>query len=143
MRVFFLLCLGLLCGCGAVEPRTAFSYGALGFSFSDTKNNDVQIKKFNRDPVSGAVSFDELTVRNNASDVMTANVQQMVALNEQFRIHGENLNRMLGQITAILPSVLPGLRIEGPLGGSATVNPALVEAIAEALERRKAAASQP
>ena len=135
--------LGSLCGCGAVEPATKFSYGALGFSFSDTKNNDVQIKNFKRDPSSGVVSFDELTVRNNASDVMTANVAQMQKLNEQFIIHGQNLNNMLGQITSVLPTILPGARVSGPLGGSVEVNPAVIEAIIKAIDARKAASQPP
>lgn len=143
MKLVTVVLVATLAGCGAVEPKTAFSYGAFGFSFSDTKNNDVQIKDFNRDPATGAVSFKELTVRNNASDVMTANVQQMIALNEQFKIHGENLNRMLGQITAILPSILPGMTVNGPLGGSVQFNPATIRAIAEAVNAMKAAESQP
>lgn len=148
--LFRLACLCFLVsicgGCGNVVPRTHFSYGAFGFSFEDTKNNDVAIKNFKRDPASGVVSFDELTVRNNSSDVMTANVAQMQKLNEQFIIHGENLNRMLGTLTSVLPSILPGVSVNGPLGGSATISGGALESLAKQLVpllRKELATPQP
>lgn len=129
---------------GAANPRTEVSASPLGgFRFHDSKDNDIEIENAEYDPSTKALKIGKLTIRNNATDVRIASVQQMDAFNRQLVTHGENITRfgqiVLGLAETIAPLALPGVKLDGPLGGSATVNAAtskaLIDALAPAIEK--------
>lgn len=141
----------LLVGCGAVEPTTEFSMGVFGTKFVDTKDNNVSVKGLKWKDL----EMEELIIRNNASDVMTANVAQMAALNEQMKIHGENIRAGIAELSGLVRAATPmaglfapGVSATGPLGTSFGMNSATTEALIEriadvVIQKTKAAASQP
>ena len=128
--------LGVVCtllltatGCGYANPRTIVRAGPV--YLEDSKDNDILLEGAEYNHKTGDLHIDKFTLRNNASDVRIANVEQLRLVNEQIRIHGENIAQSLGLITALAEKALPGLKINGPLGGSATASNAAVALLAE------------
>lgn len=106
-----------VCGCGVLHPQTKVWGGVLGWGFSDGKDNDVSIKGARYNPDTHEFAMDELTIVNSASRPIAANVEQLRLVNEQIRIHGENIAQSLALITALAEKVLPGLSVPRPASG--------------------------
>lgn len=110
MKVAFLMLVligGCLGGCSLpANPKTTLQAGPWGsyFSFYDSKDNDVEIVGAEFDPTIKRLKFDRLTIRNNASDVRRANVEQIQAYTEQVKA----MTRMVEYATAAIASKLPG-----------------------------------
>lgn len=128
-------------GCASIQdmvrpavPHTKASYGAFsGFNLDDTKNNDIDAEgEYNAKTGDYKVKF---KIRNNASDVMLANVEQMKvftlglaarveqmdARTREVEAHGRNIIGSLEQIKGMLGEVISPLKgasidIDGPLG---------------------------
>ena len=118
-----------IAGCGYANPRTVVRAGPV--YLEDSKDNDILLEGAEYNHQTGDLHIDKFTLRNNASDVRIANVEQLRLVNEQIRIHGENITQSLGLITALAEKALPGLKINGPLGGSATASNSAVAILAE------------
>lgn len=116
-------------GCGYANPRTVVRAGPV--YLEDSKDNDILLEGAEYNHQTGDLHIDKFTLRNNASDVRIANVEQLRLVNEQIRIHGENIAQSLGLITALAEKALPGLKINGPLGTSATASNSAVAILAE------------
>lgn len=134
-----------LTGCGMLTPKTSLQAGPFGsfFSFSDTKDNDIQIRGAEYDPATKAFKVDEIVVRNNASDPITANVAQLQALNEQMKIHGANLIGAMQQVTGMINAAAPWVargQVNTPLGDvslpAGTINE-IARIVAEQLARQQ------
>lgn len=134
------MCFAFLPGCalfgGAANPTTEVGVSLLGgFRFFDSKDNDISIKnaKFNKE--TGEFEIGELTIRNNSSDVRISSVQQMDAFNRQLVTHGENITRLgniaTGLAEILAPLAFPGIKLNGPLGGSAEVNTETTKGLVE------------
>jgi len=121
-------------GCAYSEPVTRFGGGPFGWEFVDTKDNDIEIVGLNVDPASKVISAEKIVVRNNASDVIVQNVQQMLAFVEQQRAANEGiavtlagLSNMMGQIVPLADQLrqavaaLPAVAIDLPGIGSAHI----------------------
>lgn len=144
-------------GCSVLTPKTAVSYSPLwGFSFGDTKDNDVEIVGLEVDPATKRIKCDKLTIRNNASDPIRENVEQMKVANEQLKTMGENARMIVAELgnavkllTPLAALFAPGVSASGPLGGNVDVSAgglkAIIEGIVEAKlkERPKSPESQP
>jgi len=103
----------LLPGCSMpANPHTRLRAGPLGglFSFEDTKDNDIEIKGANYDPATGRFGLDSLVIRNNASDVRRANVEQMRAYTEQVQA----VTNMVNMATQAIASKIPNFGGGGP-----------------------------
>lgn len=156
MRFQLLLCCFLpLFGCGVLTPKTSVSYGPFGFSFADTKDNDVEIEGLEFNPETKTWKVDRFTLRNNASDPIKENVQQLVQVNEQMKTAGVNLKIAMEGVTnfatALTPIArlfAPGVSASGPLGGKLELSPEGLTALGEILrplikeELEKAKASE-
>lgn len=148
MRFGLFILAAVLAACGGCtafsDPRTEISASPLwGFKLHDSKDHVVELRDAEYDPETKRFKVGQLTINGDASTVRLANVQQMDAYNRQLETHGRNIERF-GSIVAqlaetIAPLALPGLKLKGPLGGSATVNSAatqsLIEALAPAIEK--------
>lgn len=100
-----LMLLLVLAGCenglfGSANPRTEFSYGASGAKFYDSKNNDIDVAG-EYDPETGRVSVSKFVVRNNASDVRLANVEQMLGLAKQQEQFNQGIREVRGIVSDI------------------------------------------
>lgn len=114
-------CLSTTAGCAFIKPTTELA--GPGWHFVDTKNNDIEIVNLNVDPETKAVHADSIVVRNNASDVVTANVAQMMAFVEQQRAANEGIREAFVGITNTanalsgallnLPTVRAAIRADG------------------------------
>jgi hypothetical protein len=107
LRLFFFcgICAAML-GCSLpTNPVTKFGFDPWSrtWQFCDSKDNDVEVKDLTVDPNTYAVTLGSLTIRNNASDVRRANVEQIQAYTEQVRA----VTGMFQQITATLASMAP------------------------------------
>lgn len=80
-----------LTGCAFIEPTTRVGGGLFGWEFVDTKDNDILIKNAEYDPKTQQFKVEEIKVTNKASDVVAANVEQMLAFTEQQRAANEGL----------------------------------------------------
>lgn len=120
---------GFLIGCGILHPETKLYGGPFGWGFEDSKDNNVKLAKASYNKDTGEFGLEGLEIVNNASNPIAANVEQLKIVNEQMRIHGENIARSLGLITALAEKALPGLQVSGPLGGSATMSNSAIDAL--------------
>ena len=117
----------VLSGCAYNKPTTELSASAFGgFKFYDSKDNDIIVKGAEFNPETKQFSVEELTVKNAASPVIDANVQQMLAFVEQQRAANEGIKAafdglatMTGLITRMAETILPGSggSIDTPYGG--------------------------
>lgn len=110
----------LLTGCATMTPPPHTRFGVNPFThtfdFDDTKNNDVTLKDLKYDAASHDFSLAELSIHNNASDVIGANVSLMAAYNEQLKTQTEALHvfmdgmsAMTGALTGLAHEVMPYL----------------------------------
>jgi len=109
MRILMAMSVLALVGGCAVEglhwatPKTQFSYGVTGVKFTDTKDNDISIKDAGIDPNDPSrFHLGELTIRNNASDVRRANVEQMEAVTAQTQLITSAMTQMTADIAKIV-----------------------------------------
>lgn len=104
--ISLLLCLPL--GCAYANPRTELRAGPFGslFQFHDSKDNDITIKGAEYNPDTQLFKIEELTIRNNASDVRTANVEQMKAHAEQIRAMSEIVSQLSNVVKAVVPLII-------------------------------------
>jgi hypothetical protein len=107
LRLFFLCALSAtLASCSLpANPVTKFGFDPWSrtWQFHDSKDNDVEVKGLTVDPKTYAVTLESLTIRNNASEVRRANVEQIQAYTEQVRA----VTGMFEQMTATLASMAP------------------------------------
>jgi len=112
-------------GCFYANPRTTFGFNPWSgkWEFYDSKDNDIEVTDLHVDPESKMVSIGKLTVRNNASDVRLANVEQQKAQTEQIKALTEMVNlatRVWSQVVGnAIPYALPGVHgnVNTPWGG--------------------------
>ena len=109
-----LLASGCLTGCGVANPRTEISYGPFGFSLHNSKDVTIRVKKAGFNAETKDFEVEDLEVFDDASSVRIANVEQLKLVNEQIRIHGENIAQSLGLITGLLEKVVPGFTAPRP-----------------------------
>lgn len=127
-------------GCGMFKPRTSLSAGPFGsyFNFEDNKDNDILVEKLEIDPVTKTMKADKITVRNNGSDPMRANVEQLKEVNEQLRTMGQNMQMFMQQVTALAGTVAPWAArgsVSSPLGEIQIPAAVLDAAVQKALEK--------
>lgn len=134
------LLLVAMSGCGLVEPRTSVSYSPLwGLSVSNTKDTDVEV----RNAKWKDLEIEYLKLRDNASDVMTANVAQMAVIVEQMKVTGQNIKEGIAEFSNLIRSATPlagmftsGAAINTPLGGGSVSNAAIGSIVEAWLEKR-------
>lgn len=86
----------ILGGCGVANPKTQFSVNPITktITFSDTKDNTLEIEDLEFVSANGSgASIKRLSLRNNASDVRIANVEQLKEVTMQLKQLGENFNQ--------------------------------------------------
>jgi hypothetical protein len=133
---FLILCVG----CGVFKPRTSLQAGPFGsyFSFEDNKDNDILVEKLEIDPTTKVLKADKITVRNNGSDPMRANVEQLKEVNEQLRTMGQNMAMFMQQLTSLAGTVAPWAArgsLNTPLGDVQIPAAVLDAAVQKALEK--------
>jgi len=116
----------LASGCGVLHARTSMGAGVFGWHFTDTKDNDISFDEASYDPATKQFSIKGLVIRNNASDPMIANVQQIMAIVEQQKAANEGLK-------VFMDGIQPALSLLGGLQGIAASEPSCP--IGEALAR--------
>jgi hypothetical protein len=112
-------------GCFYANPRTTFGFNPWSgkWEFYDSKDNDIEVTDLRVDPESKMVSIAKLTVRNNASDVRLANVEQQHAQTEQLKAVTALINLATEKWSAVaaaaIPYALPGhtFSVQTPYGG--------------------------
>ena len=140
-HIVLLACLLATCtGCGVFKPRTALSAGPFGsyFSFEDNKDNDILIEQLEVDPTTKMLKAGKLTIRNNGSDPMRANVEQLKEVNEQLRTMGQNMQMFMQQLTSLAGTVAPWAArgsVNTPLGDIEIPAAVLDAAVQKALEK--------
>jgi hypothetical protein len=78
-------------GCAQIKPTTKFGGTIFGWEFVDTKDNDIEIIDLDVSPGAKSVKAASIIIRNNSSDVIDANVAQMMAFVEQQRAANEGI----------------------------------------------------
>jgi hypothetical protein len=77
-------------------------------SFKDNKDNDLNLKGFRFKGANGvSADIDDLSIRNNASDVRLANVPQMMAVVEQINANWAGLIGTVKEVRGLISDVLP------------------------------------
>lgn len=125
-------------GCAQIKPTTQVSINPITrtISFKDTKNNDVTFEEVSYNHDTKTFYVKGFVLKNNSSEVIDSNVQQMMAFVEQQRAANEgitqafaglaeNISALGGALTGVLAN-LPAVKTsaETPLGsGSVEVNP--------------------
>ena len=104
---------GCLTGCGAIKPHTKFGMGMFGWNLSDTKDNDIEVKNARYDPKTHEFSVESIVIRNNSSDVMTANVAQMQQITEQMKEINIGTALWMDMIKSVVPGVAGGMASGG------------------------------
>ena len=121
-----LLALGLLAGCANPNTTVEVDPARGVIRFYDSKDNDLAIEGFDyARPDGPRIKIDSLKLRNNASDVRLANVEQM-------RIASEMTQAALQALLQAIPMLKP-MPAAAP---SSTSGPSLRERAGEALLRR-------
>jgi hypothetical protein len=89
----FLLIAGTGCGIEGLHnanptTRVTVDPASHRIEYRDNKDNDLQVKGFKVETPGGTTAqIDELTLRNNASEVRTANYQQMLGMAQQAAVN--------------------------------------------------------
>jgi hypothetical protein len=112
------VCVVLVGGCSLpANPKTEFNYGPV--RFYDSKDNDVEINNLTINPETGMYSVEKLTIRNNASDVRRANVEQIQAYTEQVKAMAAMTQSLANTVGAMIPYFKPAVSgsINTPYGG--------------------------
>lgn len=98
-------------GIHTAKPETEMRYGASGFSFSDTKDNDISAEEISVDGGKKSGTVKNLVIRNNASDVRRANVEQIDAMARQHIAIGQALSQytdsLFNGLTGLATSLTP------------------------------------
>lgn len=95
-------------GCTAFSsPETRIRYDSWGFELTNSKDVSVKVQGAKYDPTTHAFSVDSLEFADTASEVRLANVQQMMAYNEQLRTHGENIAKIANAVNQLAATVMP------------------------------------
>ena len=102
--------LAMLGGCMPSPAHTSFSINGFGWSFADTKDNDISVKGAKW----GDKSVDEITIRNNASDVNKTLATMMLAFVEQQKQVNEGITRVGNIIDKLVPLLGGGAAPETP-----------------------------
>lgn len=102
------LCL-LAVGCAYANPRTELSAGPFGsyFSFHDSKDNEIVMEGLSYDPDTNFITVQKFEVRNNASDVRVANVEQMKAHTEQIKAFSAIVRDLASIVSAVTTRPVP------------------------------------
>jgi len=102
MRCIAVLVVFAAMGCSyPANPHTRFRYGPA--EFFDSKDNDVEVVGLEVEPTNGTYRVERLTIRNNASDVRRANVEQIQAYTEQVKA----LTQMIGDLGQVVRAIAP------------------------------------
>lgn len=103
------LAIGLMAGCGWFTPVTKVSAGPFGssFTFEDSKDNEILVEGAAANPADNSFRVDRLQIRNVSSSVLAAQTERLVQINEQMRIHGQNIAQAIGEFRGLLGSVMP------------------------------------
>lgn len=133
----FLLLAGTGCGLEGLHnanPATRVTVDPWNhrIEYRDNKDNDLNVKGFKVQTAGGAVAeIDELTLRNNASDVRVANYQQMLGMAQQAAVNwagaADFTNAVFEGVARIIPmlnrsqatgllSRLQGFNVSTPFG---------------------------
>ncbi len=102
-------------GCGidginAAKPETRVEFDPINhtFKFKDSKDNNVDIKGLKAKTATGAEgSVDEFSLRNNASDVRAANVNQLLGMAAEATANWQGAAAETKAIGEILAQVMP------------------------------------
>ena len=111
-----LICLALvsascITGCAYANPETRLHGGPFGWGFSDGKDNDITLDEASYDD-QGRFSLKGLVIRNNASDVRVANVEQMRAHADQIRAFSTVVTEFAKVVAAVHgKSLAPGVAV--------------------------------
>ena len=97
-------------GCAYADPETILYGNVWGWGFKDSKDNDVSFDKAEYDPATGTFVVENFSIKNNASGVRLANVQQMDAHERQMRTMTDGLANIAAQMPTP-PGWVPPLRI--------------------------------
>ncbi len=131
-------CIPLSGGCGieglhAAKPETRVDFDPIShtFKFRDSKDNDLSVKGFEANTASGSKGkFDELTIRNNASDVRNANVNQLLGMAAEATANWNGavaetkaLGEVLGIVMPFVPQTIAASVLGKLKGGSSLTGP--------------------
>lgn len=107
----FLWLLLALSGCGvdgihSARPVTRAKFDPVSktFSIEDSKDNDILVKGLE---VEGRGKVEEISIRNNASDVRRANVEQMAGLAAQATANWQGAERTVGAFANLAREIMP------------------------------------
>lgn len=109
MRRFFaaLAVLLFLAGCSLpANPKTRIQANAWGWTFENSKDVEILLKNAKADVDTGNIEIEELQIRDNASEVRRANVEQIQAYTEQVRAVTLMFEQMTRAIAAIIPQTV-------------------------------------
>lgn len=98
-------------GCAFIKPTTSFE--GPGWSFMDTKDNDIIMDRpsFTKDGQSASFNAERISVANKSSSVIEANVQQMLAFVEQQKAANEGIKAAMSGLAQIVKEVIPFLNL--------------------------------
>lgn len=106
LMVSLLLAFAFLCaGCMPEKATTQVGGGAFGWNFKDSKDNDVSIKNAKYNPSTSEASVEDLTIRNNASDVNRTLAEMMLANAEQWKAVAEHTRALTDGMAKISASL--------------------------------------
>lgn len=145
---FFILCslLAMITGCGWFTPTTKLQAGPWGsyFSFEDSKDNNITIEDSHYDPATKGFRIGRLVIVNASSSVLQAQTERLIQINEQMRIHGENISSALNVLSGMLSTSVPLMSRSTITATPSRLEDALLERIIEkVLERRRIPETQP
>lgn len=101
-----------LTGCPYANPHTrvGFNVWTQCVEFDDTKDNDIEIDGLKVTPDTKQVTLDKLVIRNNASEVRRANVEQIKAQTEQVQAITAMITQQTQILAGMAQSIMPFLR---------------------------------
>lgn len=132
---FVILCvlLTMITGCGWFTPTTKLQAGPWGsyFSFEDSKDNNITIEDSHYDPTTKGFRIGRLVIVNASSSVLQAQTERLIQINEQMRIHGENISSALNVLSGMLGTTVPFLSSRNTVTTEESFSDALLERIIE------------
>lgn len=131
-----MVCMVGLLGCSLPSnPHTSVGFNPWSktIEFYDSKDNEIEVSGLTYAKDSGDFKLDKLSIRNNASDVRRANVEQINAYTEQVKATTAMMQNMTASLASMVPYVRPpavsgSLTLPGGIGGSFGSTPAPVPA---------------
>lgn len=108
-------------GCMPPSARTHVGASILGWDFTDTKDNDIDIEGAEYDPSTHKATLKSFKMRNNASDVNKTLTGMMMAYAEQQRAANEGIQQMMIGLNGLMgqaASIVRGssIDVKGPNG---------------------------